>query len=52
MQANPQYGSLEFKIPHNALLRIPYPLDVVVSQYNSDIEKYNELYGSSQPHLP
>ena len=48
MQANPQYGSLEFKIPNNALLRIPYPLDVVISQYNSDIEKYNELYGSNE----
>lgn len=45
MQANPEYGSLEFKIPDKALLRIPYPLDVVISQYNNDITKYKELYG-------
>ena len=45
MQANPQYGSLEFKIPDKALLRIPYPLDSTISQYYSDIKKYKELYG-------
>ena len=48
MQANPEYGSMEFKIPNNALLRIPFPLDVVISQYNDDIQKYNELYETNE----
>ena len=47
MQANPEYGSLEFNIPHNSILRIPYPLDVVLVQYNNDIKKYKELYGTN-----
>lgn len=45
MQANPQYGSLEFLIPDGAKLRIPSPLDVVISRYNADIDLYEELYG-------
>lgn len=48
MQANPEYGSMEFKIPNNALLRVPFPLDVVISQYNDDIQKYNELYETNE----
>lgn len=48
MQANPQYGSLEFKIPDGAELRIPYPLNTTITQYNSDIDKYIELYGLSE----
>ena len=47
MQANPEYGSLEFNIPHNSILRIPYPLDAVIIQYNNDIKKYKELYGTN-----
>ena len=45
MQANPQYGSLEFNIENKSLLRIPYPLETTMSQYYSDIDKYKELYG-------
>lgn len=45
MQANPQYGSLEYNIPNNSLLRIPYPLDNTISQYYADVKKYKELYG-------
>lgn len=45
MQANPQYGSLEFNIEDKSLLRIPYPLDIVISQYYADVKKYKELYG-------
>lgn len=47
LQANPECGSLEFQIPNNYLLRIPFPLDVTMSQYNSDIQRYKELYGLS-----
>lgn len=45
MQANPEYGSLEYQIPDGARLRIPYPLDTTIMQYNSDIDTYNVLYG-------
>jgi hypothetical protein len=45
MQANPEYGSLEFKIPDGSRIRIPYPLESVISQYNNDIDVYEELYG-------
>lgn len=45
MQANPQYGSLEFNIPNNSLLRIPYPLDLAITNYNTNIEKHKQLYG-------
>ena len=45
MQANPQFGSLEFKIPDGSRIRIPYPLETVISQYNNDVDVYDELYG-------
>lgn len=45
LQANPEYGSLEYQIPNNALLRIPFPLDVALANYNSSIKQYKELYG-------
>jgi len=45
MQANPEYGSLEFCIPNGALLRIPFPLDSTIQKYNDDIDLYIKLYG-------
>jgi hypothetical protein len=47
MQANPDYGSLEYNIPNGSLLRIPYPLDTSIVQYNSDIDAYKRLYGNN-----
>ena len=44
LQANPQYGSLEFNIPDNAELRIPFPLDISLSDYRKSIETYNKYY--------
>jgi hypothetical protein len=40
MQANPQYGSLEYNIPDNVELRIPYPLDITLNDYQKGIETY------------
>lgn len=45
MQANSKYGSMEFNIPDKSNLRIPYPLNTTLELYNSEIEKYIELYG-------
>lgn len=44
MQANPQYGSIEFNIPDRANLRIPYPLSQSIQDYRASIEEYNRLY--------
>lgn len=43
--ANPEYGSLEYKIPDGAILRIPYPLSVSLENYNNNITLYETLYG-------
>jgi hypothetical protein len=45
LQANPEYGSLEFKLDNNARLRIPYPLESAIQGYEDEIKKYNKLYG-------
>ena len=44
MQANPQFGSIEFEIPDGAILRIPYPLSQSIQQYRTSIEEYKKLY--------
>lgn len=44
LQANPQYGSLEYNIPDQAELRIPFPLDSALSDYQKAIETYNKFY--------
>ena len=45
LQANPDVGGLEFNIQDGTLLRIPYPLDLSLSDYENSIKLYNELYG-------
>lgn len=47
LQANPEYGAFEFNIPQNTILRIPYPLESTISQYEIDIKKYKALYGTN-----
>jgi hypothetical protein len=44
MMANPEYGSLEYLIPDGATLRIPYPLDDTLREYETKVEKYKRLY--------
>ena len=44
MQANPQYGSMEFEIPDKSILRIPYPLKQAIEDYEKSIKDYNDLY--------
>ena len=45
LQANPQYGSLEFLFPDGSDIRIPYPLDNVLEGYDAGIKEYEKLYG-------
>lgn len=41
MVANPEYGGLEWDIPDNALIRVPFPLDQSLKDY--DIEMRTKL---------
>jgi len=43
--ANPIVGSIEFMIPNNSLLRVPFPLITSLQDYNRNIELYNLYYG-------
>lgn len=45
LQANPGLGALEFQIPENTPIRIPYPLTTVLSDYSASIDTYNTRYG-------
>lgn len=44
LQANPEYGSMEFDIPDNANIRIPYPLYSSLEDYKMSIENHKKLY--------
>ena len=48
LQANPQYGALEYKIPDGARLRIPYPLSTTLTKYNDGIDEYEKLNGLTE----
>ena len=45
LQANPQYGSMEFDIPIGSVLNIPFPLQGSLTDYEKQITKYKKLYG-------
>jgi hypothetical protein len=45
MQANPEYGSLEFHFPDKCLLRIPFPLENALNNYVDDLELYKIING-------
>lgn len=45
MLANQEYGGLEFNIPDQSLIRIPFPFESAISRYITQINKYNTLYG-------
>lgn len=45
LQANPLVGSIEFLIPDNSYLRIPFPLITSLQDYKTAVELYNLYYG-------
>lgn len=45
LQANPLLGSVEFEIPDNSFLRIPFPLNTSLQDYKRGIELYVKYYG-------
>lgn len=45
LQANPEFGGLEFDIPENTIIIIPFPLNKSLEDYQSQVERYKRLYG-------
>lgn len=45
LQANPSCSGLEFNIEDKTLLRIPFPLDSALNDYENKVKEYKELYG-------
>ncbi len=45
LQANPTLGGLEFGIKDGTQIRIPYPLDQTLREYNDQLKQYIQLYG-------
>ena len=45
MLANQEFGGLEFMIPDNSTIRIPYPLKSSINDYLSGVDRYIKLYG-------
>ena len=43
--ANPQFGGLEFDIPEETVILIPFPLDFSLEQYQNQVDNYKKLYG-------
>jgi hypothetical protein len=45
MAANPEFGGLEFNIPDQTVITVPFPLQSGLERYNSEVNKYKSLYG-------
>lgn len=45
MQANPQFGGLEFNIPDGSVIRIPFPFNEAINSYAKQVSKHKQLYG-------
>lgn len=45
LQANPQYGGLEFDIPTGTPIRVPFPLEQSLNDYDRAVLRYKKFYG-------
>lgn len=45
LAANPTYGGLEWDIPDNTLLTIPFPLIASIQDYEAELNNYFFYYG-------
>jgi hypothetical protein len=45
MLANPQWGGMEFDIPDETTIRVPFPFTSAIERYILEIKKHKELYG-------
>jgi hypothetical protein len=44
--ANPEFGGLEFTIPDQSILRIPFPFESAINSYITQVNSYKSLYGN------
>lgn len=45
LQANPEYGGLEWNIPDNSIITIPFPLVSSLQDYQNALNNYFLYYG-------
>jgi hypothetical protein len=45
MQCNQQYGGMEFDIPTNEIIRIPFPLKSAIDRYIEAVNEHKKLNG-------
>jgi hypothetical protein len=45
LMANPLAGSVEFQIPDNFMIRVPFPLVSSLQDYKRNVELYKLYYG-------
>jgi phage tail protein X len=45
LQANPQFGGLEFDIPRGTTITIPFPFLKTLQEYQEKIKTHIQLYG-------
>lgn len=45
LQANPQFGGLEWNIPDGETIIIPFPLIPSLEEYKTKVEEYHYYYG-------
>jgi hypothetical protein len=45
LAANPQFGGLEWNIPDNSVIRVPYPLTTSLQDYNNAVQTRFYYYG-------
>jgi hypothetical protein len=43
MAANPQFGAMEYDIPNNSIIRIPYPLENALKDYFNQLKNNGKL---------
>lgn len=45
MLANPEYGGLEWNIKDGDIIRVPFPLNSTIEDYNKQVDSFKRLYG-------
>jgi hypothetical protein len=45
MLANPEYGGLEFNIKDGDVIRVPFPFNATIEDYNNQVATFKRLYG-------
>lgn len=48
MSANPQFGGLEFLIPDQSIIVVPFPFESAIQRYIQEVNNYNIFYGKRQ----